>query len=643
MAIDLQLTDEQKRIVEFDEGALLVQAGPGSGKTAVLTQRLIRLLRKSSGESFRILALTFTTKAAENMRQRVEKEIGDEWRRATITTFHGFGLDVLQHYGSHIGLELPLSVYEQEEDRMALLAKGLMQEGLVIRDGKGHAASDDLLKRLLFQIGRHKRDLILPEAIAERDEESRYFKIAYQAYNRQLELHHALDFEDLLIHTYRLFVQASRVARHYRKIYRYILVDEAQDTSRAQYEILKALCDIEHRNVMMVADSDQFIYRFAGASDRYLKLFKRDFQAQILPLSHNFRSSAAIVEYANRLIRHNNRMPGAPEMVAVAHEKESFVRYIEQETPEQEADFVAGEISRLLRKRTRQHHKTVFLEMAVLGRNRYLLEPFRKSLEKKAIPYYFKTSTESVFAAKECRLFHLMLRVLHNPFDLLHQEQLVVELGLDAYKFLEKEEAKYNTILPESFFYQLIEETSISACWKELFSFLCDRTATLAFPAYFEELLSMFEERVLPCEQTEAAGDELLLRDIQLLKERFRCFSHKTAPDDRSLEGFLADLALSGREGVEDEGVRILTLHAAKGLEFETVFLIGMNQGSFPDYRSLRQPGGLEEERRNAYVAITRAKRQLYLTRCRKRPMPWGEIKTQQPSCFLNEMQIAVD
>src|SRR3954469_6337399 len=291
-------TPEQAAVIALTEGAHLVTAPPGSGKTQVLTQRIVRLLTESRGQSFRILALTFTTKAAENMRVRIETEAGDEWRRVTTATFHSFCLDVLQHYGEHIGITGDLTIYENEDDRIEALARGLTDEGILV----GRTDQDvKSLRQLLQKIGRLKRDLVPPSAVqAEPDDEKiARTDVAYAAYDRTLHLFNAVDFDDLLGLAYPLFIEAPGVARHYRRLYRYILVDEAQDPSRAQYEVLRALCGSEQRNVMMVADADQYIYRFAGASDQFLKRFLVDFEAERHRLSLNFRCAEAVVSVAN--------------------------------------------------------------------------------------------------------------------------------------------------------------------------------------------------------------------------------------------------------------------------------------------------------------------------------------------------------
>ncbi|MCI0617646.1 ATP-dependent helicase, partial [bacterium] len=344
--------------------------------------------------------------------------------------------------------------------------------------------------------------------------------------------------------TYRLFTEAPRVVRHYRRIYRYILIDEAQDTSRAQYEILKALCGDEHRNVMMVADADQSIYRFAGASDRYIQLFQKDFGAKLMPLRHNFRSTPEIVQIANKLIQHSTRLPGAPMMVSNVTGKNSEVILHEEETQEQEARWVAERVLKLENQlRDEQKTKTgkdepQFSEIAILARNRYLLEPVQVALKAQAIPYRFHTANEGLFATSQAQIFYLILRVLHNPFDLIHREILLTDLGISSHNF----DATFDGVnenTASAFFRIIAKKQEIPSCWRDFIKILLVEVNNAAkISEYYANLLAAFEQQVFPCE-TDAEHDELLQRDLQLLKDQFQAFSHKHSREELDLEGFL--------------------------------------------------------------------------------------------------------
>jgi len=633
-------TPEQAAVIALTEGAYLVTAPPGSGKTQVLTQRIVRLLKESSGQTFRILALTFTTKAAENMRARIEAESGDEWRRVTTANFHSFCLDVLQHYGEHIGIAGDLTIYENEDDRIEALARGLTDEGVLV--GR---ADDDLksLRRLLQQIGKLKRDLVPSSAVQVEPDENGLARldVAYAAYDRTLRLYNAVDFDDLLGLAYRIFTESPRVARHYRKLYRYILVDEAQDTSRAQYEVLRALCGSEHRSVMLVADADQYIYRFAGASAEFLTRFIQDFQAASYRLSLNFRCAEAVVRAANSLIRHNRERLAAESLMQSESKALGLVTAACYADEAAEARGVVDLVQELLAKGLRREwlHPTEPLEIqpseiGILGRNRYLLTSVSQELGRREVPCRFSTTESELFESSLFRTTYYALRTLLNPRDLLSRRNLLAATGL-ANGAAEK---MFGEPLPETF----TALQGVVPHWRELLD-LFAQAALEAQP--LARLLSQIQEAAQRISETEP--DETLkaleLDDLKSFKERWKTYRQRTEEPERALQGFLGELSLSSRAAVEGPGIHVLTVHAAKGLEYRAVVLVGMNEGSFPDFRSSQSPEGLAEERRNAYVAVTRASRRLHLTRPRARLMPWGDLKHQAPSRFLTEMKISME
>lgn len=633
-------TPEQASVIALSEGAHLVTAPPGSGKTQVLTQRIVRLLQESHGQSYRILALTFTTKAAENMRSRIEAEAGDEWRRVTTATFHSFCLDVIQHYGEHIEILGDLTIYENEDDRIEALARGLSDEGILV--GR---ADDDLksLRRLLQQIGRLKRDLVPPSAVQMEPDEQELARldVAYAAYDRTLRLYNAVDFDDLLGLAYRLFIESPRVARHYRRLYRYILVDEAQDTSRAQYEVLRALCGSEHRNIMLVADADQYIYRFAGASDEFLMRFIRDFEADSHHLSLNFRCAESIVTGANALIQHNRERLAAGSFMQSESKAQGLVTAAAYTDETAEAHGVVDLVQELLAKGLCREwlHPTEPLEIqpseiAILGRNRYLLTSVSGELARRGIPCRFSTTESELFESSLFQTIYYALRTLLNPRDLLSRRNLLAAArlanGTAEGVFGEPLQATFTSL------------QSLVPHSRELFDLFAQasyETQPLA------RLISQVQEMAQRI--SEVQSDETLkaleLDDLKNFKERWRTYRQRTEESERALQGFLGELSLSSRATVEGSGVHVLTVHAAKGLEYRAVVLVGMNEGSFPDFRSSRSPEGLAEERRNAYVAVTRASRRLHLTRPRARLMPWGDLKPQTPSRFLTEMKVSME
>lgn len=629
-------TPEQAAVIALTEGAHLVTAPPGSGKTQVLTQRIVRLLAESRGQSFRILALTFTTKAAESMRARIEAEAGDEWRRVTTATFHSFCLDVLQHYGEHIGITGDLTIYENEDDRIEALARGLTDEGIPVGRTDDEVKS---LRQLLQRIGRLKRDLMPPSAVqAEPNgQEIARVDVAYAAYDRTLRRFNAVDFDDLLGLAYRLFTDAPRVARHYRRLYRFILIDEAQDTSRAQYEVLKALCGSEQRNVMMVADADQYIYRFAGASDQFLDNFISDFDAERHRLSLNFRCSEAIVSVANALILHNR----AELFMQSESNARGLVTAASHEDEEAEARGVVDLVQDLLSKglcrewlHPTEEAKVQANQICILGRNRYLLTSVIEELARRDIPSRFSTTESELFESRLFQTTYYALRVLMNPRDLLSRRNLLAACGLAN--------GTRDDLLAEPTATMFCKSQSLAPALSQLLGLFAEASSD-ARP--LNRLITEIQQNAkdIAEAETDETSRALELTDLKSFQDRWKTYRQRVEESERALHGFLGELSLSSRTTVEGPGVHVLTVHAAKGLEYRAVVLVGMNEGSFPDFRSLRSSEDLAEERRNAYVAATRASRRLHLTRPRYRRMPWGDLKPQTPSRFLKEMKVAME
>lgn len=617
MTHTFQPTPEQLEIIEYGDGAQLVIAPPGTGKTQVLTQRIVHLLRADPEGSFRVLALAFTTKAAETVRERVRTALGELARRVSALTFHAFCEDVLRHYGDSVGFSIDTSVFENEEDRMGALVQGRKEEGLPLLE-------DSRLRSMLAEIYKLKRDLTPPETAPNPE-----LAISYAAYDRVLRRNHACDFDDLLWLTWRLFTESPRVARHYRRMYRHILVDEAQDTNRAQYEVLRALCGEDHHNVMLVADDNQAIYRWNGASARWLDTFEHDFSASRQGLTHSFRSATAILSAADQLIRHNPQSEHAPHPEQI-NAAPGFIGATAFKDETAEAMFVVDQIERLLRDgleatwSSPTEVSTVLSEqICVLGRNRYSLEPTHRELQKRKIPSIFNAGQRGIVETDEARLVLLLLRALGNPADLVAKDRIV---GLMESAGLQP---------------QITGRPSTKELLERMSQHEAHRPFAAAALSWLEtgDLTSLVDRLMDAMIQVPTSGEKglFLHADRRTLRERWEAYRRDRTPEQRSIAGLLGGVALAGRSVVEGPGVRVLTVHAAKGLEFRAVFVVGMNDGTFPDYRSLTGDG-LLEERRTAYVAVTRASRALWLTRPRQRQMPWGDLRTQDESRFIQEL-----
>jgi DNA helicase-2/ATP-dependent DNA helicase PcrA len=610
------LTSAQEAVVSITEGSFMVVAPPGSGKTEIVARRIIRLLETSVGEPVRVLGLTFTKKAAAEMLRRVQRRLGAEASRATITNFHSFYFDVLRHYGSLIDIPSDPMVYESEEDRFQALRTALVDEG--IRADEAAVDRRDCLA-VLDQIGALKRNLQAPEAISdERLVRGIPLRTAYAGYQGVLRRAGALDFDDILLRTYELLAQFPRVARHYRSLYKYVLLDEGQDTNRAQYENLKLICGTEFKNVMIFADPSQSIYRFSGASPNYLRQFEEDFGAKRISLSDNFRCAKAIVAVAGRLLP-------ATELPA-AHGATGVVETIA--FPDEESEGV-GTAQWIRRHLTEGLPQTALApgestevapeEIAVLGRGRLQLQAVLRSLDATGIAYQFASGAGGVFDSDAYGVLYLAMKVVASPTDLVLRQALQGRLHQDGGTAVK--DAPLSALLERLGSDRELNERALLDC---LASSGPDFTITGTM------------ERVVALEPTpiSAESDDLIASDRELLSKRWSRFRHQTEASRRTWRDWL--LHLTDEPRPDRPGIRVYTVHAAKGLEFKAVQIVGLNEGSFPDFRS-SSAEEVEEERRLCYVAATRASRVLRLSRPKVRSTRYGP-RAQEASRFIDEM-----
>jgi DNA helicase-2/ATP-dependent DNA helicase PcrA len=618
-------TQEQRSIIDLDGGCFLVEAPPGSGKTYVLTERVRRLLNQSPSENYRILALTFTTKAAETLSGRIaDSEIATA-ARVNADTFHGFALSVLSAHGSRVAFPSSPTILERPSDRRDALARALAEEGL-------EPGSKKELDKVLNAIGAEKRALRLDSDVADAE-----LARSYRVYQRVLSESAACDFDDLLLLVWRLFNEHPRVAAHYRTMYRYILVDEAQDTSRVQYEILKALCGAHHRSVLLVADKSQGIYGFAGASTEFLDAFVKDFGATRIPLTQNFRSAAAIVNLANELVSHDDRLR-KPSIEAVG--AQGHVGASVRDTEKEEAGLVVRGIKHLLSAGLRREwvgaeERTTLLpeEIAVLGRGRSCLKGVLTDLHSAGVEHLFASGEEGLFETPLVRLFVGGLRLIANPQDRVTLDSLSKQWALGSSEGL----------------VSLLDAVASKATSAQPVVNLLRRMMAAKRPVdvnpFVLEAISILKAAgtaPTPAGGVAASGERnLVAAEAATLEERWVQYRGPLAPLQRTVGGFLGTLALSGRSVLRGPGVRVMTIHAAKGLEFRAVFLVGLNEGTLPDYRALDEQG-IREERRAAYVAITRAARLLIITRAATRVTPWGDVELVKESRFIEEMKLTM-
>jgi DNA helicase II / ATP-dependent DNA helicase PcrA len=622
------LTDEQEYVVSLRDGSFLVLAPPGTGKTEVIAHRIVRLLADSPGASFRVLALTFNNRAAAAMRSRVRELLRKDTWRATVETYHSFYLDILRHYGTLIGIPPEVTVYDTVDSRIHALRQGLTDEGFVLTEEELERQEAE---RILDEISRMKRSLITPTAAPTRTTGLRMsLREAYDAYEGALRRNGAVDFDGMLTRTYELLTDHPQVADHYRRLYRYILVDEAQDTSTVQFEILRTICGDTHRNVFMVADPDQLINRWLGADRRNLDRFVSEFGATTLHLSTNFRCADRIVGATNRLLDRDpkappilpsGRAPGAVLAASYADERVEAAAVVDWITRLREDGLSKEWLADV------EETEVPPNQLAVLARSRLHLREVLTVLSARHLPYVFRAGDVGPFDSTIYRVTLDGLRVLANPRDLALRRTLLGSVGQELDESGDELEIA-STDLPH-FLAVAAERDTIGAG---------ALIACLASASDIGFTMSTLTEPLF-AEAAESDLAELLRADRELLASRWSTYKNSTESQNWTWSGVVMSILDEPRE--DPDGIRVSTVHAAKGLEFRAVAIVGMNDGSFPDFRNIDDPDELASERRLAYVAATRASRALLLTRPRTRATRFG-AKGQTPSRFLDELGVHV-
>jgi len=624
-----RLTEIQMEAVAFLDGALLVLAGPGSGKTQVLTCRIAKLLADSHDKSFRILALTFTNKAADEMKNRVRVFVPGLEERANIGTFHSFCAQVLRQHGVHLGIKPDFTIYSQDEDRRAVLEEGLRRGS----EGENLSSSDDT--RFLALIDKLKSRLIGPEAALEAlrklPEAERAVKV-YQLYEKELRRVNALDFNSLIFEAHRLVTKFPAIAVRYRRSHPYWMVDEFQDTNHAQYAFLKALAGPEFKNVFAVADDDQIIYQWNGASFRNIQRFIADFGARSIQLPTNYRCPPAIVEAANNLVAYNAertatkaRLIAGKKSLRLPAEEHVKLRLFNDE--DEEAAGIASEIA--------SRPKDTWGETAILARTRALLERAKGELQKAGVPSLIAQRRDD-FLSAEFRWFVALLRQTQRPLDKRNMTVVVESFNrfaggsISTDQVLVEAEAAGQDYLPTWFTTAATAQTST-----EVGALLHLAEPLLKgaeeFRRVSEAFIAEFDRKI-----ADPNANLDLAEDVAAWKEISREIATNIGRNI-PLDQFLQELQLRSKEPTpKPQTVRLMTIHGAKGREFDFVNLIGLAEDILPSYQSVQkgdQSPEMEEERRNCFVAITRTKECLLLSRAES-----YRGYRKEPSRFLREM-----
>ncbi|MDB5605105.1 MAG: UvrD/REP helicase [Bradyrhizobium sp.] len=611
-ASNIRLSILQQHVVDFDEGALLVVAGPGSGKTRVLTERVRRLVTSTKGH-FRVLALTFTNKAANEMAGRL-KDLGDLGQRAFIGTLHGFCLDMLTDRGKPVGVTSSPQIFEQFQDRKQILLDAVLADPALAfeltqaGDAKARNKRIDDWLRLISFVKTHP---ISQPQISD-ETEARIF----DAYNAGLRASGAFDFDDLLLLSYRLLTDYPKVADFYRRLFRYICIDEAQDLNEAQYALLQALCGGDFKNLMMVGDPKQSIYGFNTASPEFMEHFAADFNAVRIELTDNFRSSRVVVGIAKALeptyvVEGQLPIQGQASLLAGTDEKDEARRVVDQ-------------IVRLLSDGHPDIEGPITpARCAVLGRTRFTLLAIEAELKHRELPYFKRLSSLHENESELVADFHLALRIVANPKDKLHLVALLKKWG---------QQVDVSGISSVEDVLRLLQSLSSGSDAQQV---IIKALRLIAIDSQRINIVPSVEVLRRYADALDNEDKRAIYDDTQVILGEWDQYLRAGSGASRVIGGFLSNLALGTTQQINTDGIALLTVHSSKGLEFEVVFLVGMAEGVFPDYRATGKSKEMAEERRNAFVAVTRSKRLIFFSYPRTRLMPWGDVWNSRPSPYL--------
>jgi DNA helicase-2/ATP-dependent DNA helicase PcrA len=609
---EIRLSSQQVAVVDHVDGPLLVVAGPGSGKTRVLTERIRSLLSNVPGH-FRVLALTFTNKAADEMRERLA-DLGDARQRAFVGTLHSFCLDMLTERGKLVGVEEMPNIFEQFKDRKEILLNAIKEDPTLEAeldqevDAKARGKRIDAWLQGISWIKAHP----ITCAVIEDDLERRVL----EAYDNGLRASNAYDFDDLLLLTYRLLTGNPKLAEFYQRLYKFICIDEAQDLNEAQYAVICALCGESFNNVMMVGDPKQSIYGFNTSSPEFMDRFKAEFNAKLVGLTENFRSSKAVVDVARSL--------DSNYLVAVQLPIQGLAELIVGDDEEDEAKHIVDQIQVLFDNGHPDVEGGVEpSKCAILGRTRFALLTIEKELRERSIPFYKRLTANHENESEVVDDFQLALRVVANPRDRLHFAALAKKWKVSA-----PSETNDTASALASMASAASNVSGRAAAVVAAVVSILRNTARLDLMPAFTVLTSYAD--------TLDESDKLpIYEDVEVFRQEWDQYLRSNS-STRTIASFMSSKALGATQKAGREGVALLTVHSSKGLEFDVVFIAGMAEGSFPDYRS-SLGRELLEERRNAFVAVTRSKRLLYLSYPLTRMMPWGDRRRQSPSRFIRE------
>ncbi len=631
------LNPVQQEAVKTTDGPLLLMAGAGSGKTRVLTHRIAYLMAEKHVAPWNILAITFTNKAAREMKERVESILGPGADDIWISTFHSMCVRILRRDIDRIGINRNFSILDTA-DQLSVI-KGILKERNL--DPKKFDP-----RSILGTISSAKNELTEPEEFSKvaGGYYDQVVSDVYTDYQKKLLKNQSLDFDDLIMTTIKLFDRVPEVLEFYQRKFQYIHVDEYQDTNRAQYMLVKQLAE-RLQNLCVVGDSDQSIYRWRGADIANILSFEKDYpNASVILLEQNYRSTKRILRAANEVIKNNSNRK--PKNLWTENDEGIKISYYRGDNEFGEGQFVAGKIHQL-----HSSGKRKLSDIAILYRTNAQSRVIEETLLKAGLNYNIVGGTK-FYDRKEIKDILAYLRLVSNPDDDISFTRIVnvPKRGVGATS-LEKI-ASYAALNGLSFFQaiQQVDFIGVSAkaanaldSFRQMIENLTNMQDYLSITELTEEILDKTEYReMLKAEKSIEAQSRL--ENIDEFLSVTKNFEQKS--EDKTLVAFLTDLALIAdidqldqkeEESGGKDAITLMTLHAAKGLEFPVVFLMGLEEGVFPHSRSLMEEAEMEEERRLAYVGITRAEQELYLTNAKMRTL-FGRTNMNPESRFIAEI-----
>ena len=614
-----ELNDRQKEAVLYNDGPLLILAGAGSGKTKTLTTKIAYLIEHEHISPYSILAITFTNKAAKEMKDRLFLTVGNDVKKLTVSTFHSFGLKLLRENYERLGYEKNFVIMDSD-DSLTVVKK-------IIKD-MGYDPKIYNPKAIRNKISSCKNEMISP-AMYERYAVSDYEKTiqqVYEKYQDKLKRNNSVDFDDLLLLPIELFKKNEDLLEKYQDLYRYILIDEYQDTNEAQYILTKLLSD-KYRNITCVGDDSQSIYSFRGANYKNILNFEKDYKdAKIILLEENYRSTSNILDAANNVIKHNKQRKD--KNLWTNRGVGEKIKYYRAYDEKDEAHYVVSKINELVNKGVE------YKDIAVLYRTNAQSRVMEEELLKENLPYRVVGSFY-FYSRKEIKDLIAYLRLIHNSKDNVSLLRVINTpkrgIGLKTIENL-TQIADDNEIS----IYEAINSGK-ELEFKNLIERLKEVSENLTLTELIDKVLDASGMRQ-ELESEDSLEAEVRLENLEEFKSITKAFEE--AEGSVSLEEFLLEISLvSDVEEYKDDPNRIslMTVHSVKGLEFNYVFVIGLEEGIFPHMNSLMESSDVEEERRLMYVAITRAKDDLHLINARRRTL-FGKEQINPTSRFLNEI-----